>query len=288
MIEVLISVLFQASVVLETPLGWTPLHRDYAIAVEHEWLVERDPFNGDCEMVHWYIPRERTMIMSMSRVGIPSLVFQFANQGPSGDVTYQIDDHPPQVVPVDEETARFGFRFPEAGIPALREGRSLTIRVPLIGEAVYEQTFGLRGFAAASDWLDREICQFIFSDPAPDVDGQTALDVSLVRGPGGEIHVVGETNLPDGMRLSIMLRQNYLAYYEWESATVEDGRFRTAAYLDDGAPLPVVTFEVIVDSAASDVQPESVRSIIGENGEGLTGPATRNGRVRWIVERDAP
>jgi hypothetical protein len=176
----------------------------------------------------------------------------------------------------------------------MKAGRQLRVSVTPVGAAAAQtQVFSLLGFTAASKWLERDICQFQESQEATGEGGGTALDVSLTRAVGGTIKVIGETKLPDGMALMIDLRIPDLNYFAQDKVTVNDGGFRSAAFSNHGAALPSGAYEVSISSPLSYLQPSPVRAIIGENGEGLKGPAVieeEDGerRIDWVVWRDAP
>ena len=181
------------------------------------------------------------------------------------------------------------IELPRDLVPALKAGRELTVRATPVGEQPRTQTFSLLGFTAASRWLEREVCQFQASQEATGEGGTTALDVRLERTASGKVQVVGDTSLPDEMRLLIGLRNPYTSYFAQDKVTVSSGGFKSAAFSNRGAALPAGTYEVSVSSPFPSLQPASVRSAIGQNGERLSGPAVieegRYRRIDWSIER---
>lgn len=269
---------------------WTQWELDNSVAREQDWLVIRQPGEGFCYLKQSYASDSTKMEMTTGRSGIPALVTPFY-QGIRGNITYQVDDREPGLISAaDIENASL-IPLPRSLTAALKAGRELRVRVTPVGEAPQTQVFSLLGFTAASKWLERDICQFEGSQEATGADGGTALDVSLVKASDGKIQVVGETNLPDGMQLMISLRNPNTDYFAQDKVTVNDSRFQSAAFSNRGAALPSGAYEVSISSPLPRLQSSSVRAAIGEDGEGLKGPAVveEDGkrRIDWTVRRNA-
>ncbi|HEE9760143.1 TPA: hypothetical protein R8F97_001012 [Pseudomonas putida] len=98
-----------------------------------------------------------------------------------------------------------------------------------------------------------------------------ALEVKMdVNASGGSNPVIsGLTNLPDGTELSITLvvPGQYLGQGK---AIVENGRFASEAFSDNGRPLPSGVANLEMNSVLA--SSEKVRAVIGEHGEKMTGP----------------
>ncbi|WP_146215714.1 hypothetical protein [Pseudomonas sp. RW405] len=98
-----------------------------------------------------------------------------------------------------------------------------------------------------------------------------ALEVKMdVHASGGSYPVIsGLTNLPDGTELSITLvvPGEYLGQGK---AIVENGRFASEAFSNNGKPLPSGVANLEVNSVLA--SSEKVRAVIGEHGEKMTGP----------------
>lgn len=269
---------------------WTQWELDNSVARERDWLVIRQPGEGFCYLQQSYASDPSKMEMTTGRSGVPALVTPFY-RGIRGNVTYQVDDREPGLISTADIENASVIPLPRSLTPALKAGRELRVRVTPVGEAPRTQVFSLLGFTAASDWLERDVCQFEGSEEATGAGGGTALDVSLVKASGGKIEVAGETNLPDGMQLMISLRNPNTDYFAQDKVTVNEGRFRSAAFSNRGAALPSGTYEVSISSPLPRLQPSSVRAAIGENGEGLKGPVVveEDGkrRIDWTVRRDA-
>lgn len=86
---------------------------------------------------------------------------------------------------------------------------------------------------------------------------------------------IGKTNLPDGMRFifSIKKLSEDTHYFAQKNITVKNGRFDAGpfSFRRIGVPLPEGSYEVGVDSPHARMMDESVREIIGEEGELLRG-----------------
>lgn len=89
--------------------------------------------------------------------------------------------------------------------------------------------------------------------------------------------VEGETNLPEGARLLIVVERE-LSGVRWQSRTnVEEGRFRVGP-LGPGSGLPDGGYAITVSLPEASVQPASVRERIGDEGEHLSGPLVQASR----------
>ncbi|MCG6657431.1 hypothetical protein HOP52_06590 [Halomonas campisalis] len=89
--------------------------------------------------------------------------------------------------------------------------------------------------------------------------------------------VQGETNLPEGARLLIVVERE-LSGVRWQSRTnVEEGRFMVGP-LGPGSGLPDGGYTITVNLPEASVQPVSVRERIGDQGEHLSGPLVQESR----------
>ncbi len=98
-----------------------------------------------------------------------------------------------------------------------------------------------------------------------------SIDLHLERNPIGKVRVAGRTNLPDGMRLMIGLRNTAIAYFAQDKVSVISGAFKSSWFSNRGRALPPGTYGVEVSSPIADLQPDSVKRIIGKNGQNLSG-----------------
>lgn len=85
--------------------------------------------------------------------------------------------------------------------------------------------------------------------------------------------ITGSTNLPDGTKLMVHLLGDPPACVprcgiEYESATVQSGRFTTSLK----GSLPLISGSYTIDIVMAGVQPKAVQSVIGKFGEHLRGP----------------
>lgn len=267
---------------------WSKWERDNAVAKERDWLVIRQPGEGFCYLKQSYDRDTSKMEMTTGRSGIPALVTPFY-RGITGSVIYQVDDREPGRIPAPRIENAALIQLPKSIIPAMKSGRQLKVQVTPTGQAPTTQVFSLSGFTAASEWLEREECQVKPSRETTGKDGETALDAKLVRMSTGKIQVVGETNLPDGMKLTIGLRNPSANYVAQDSVVIADGKFRSAAFSNRCAALPNGSYEVSISSPLPRFQPASVRVATGSNGEHLKGPAVveegGKRRIDWTARR---
>ncbi|MCP1314161.1 MULTISPECIES: hypothetical protein [unclassified Halomonas] len=82
--------------------------------------------------------------------------------------------------------------------------------------------------------------------------------------------VAGETNLPEGTRLQVVVERE-LSRVRWQSRTaVTGGQFRAGPF-GSGSGLPDGGYIVRVQSSEASVQPQAVQEVIGSRGEYLAG-----------------
>lgn len=118
---------------------------------------------------------------------------------------------------------------------------------------------------------------------------QDALEVTFdieVTGEEGKPVFAIETNLPDGTELDLSLLWDDLFNYEDQTAVVKDGKAQSKPFTDNGGPLSGYSAFGITMFPAN--QPESVRAVVGEQGEHLTGPmvvTVDNYSYVWMEKR---
>jgi len=89
--------------------------------------------------------------------------------------------------------------------------------------------------------------------------------------------VAGESNLPEGARLQIVVERE-LSGVRWQQRTVlANGRFE-AGPLGPGSGMPDGGYTITVNLPEASVQPLEVRRRIGEQGEHLSGPLVGTSR----------
>jgi hypothetical protein len=92
---------------------------------------------------------------------------------------------------------------------------------------------------------------------------------------GDKPTVVGKTNLPDSMELMVTLIRRDNSYIAQRKVVVSTGRFRAGPFSQKGAPLEPGGYQIEVSSPIASLQPQSVRAVIGEDGEKQDGPLTK-------------
>lgn len=94
----------------------------------------------------------------------------------------------------------------------------------------------------------------------------------------GQVIVSGITNLPDKTKFIVSINNDVRQFYASDEVTVTKGAFRTAPLGPVSGMLPG-QYELEVMAPVPDAQPESVRAVIGKNGEHLKGPLVQ--QTRW-------
>ncbi len=107
------------------------------------------------------------------------------------------------------------------------------------------------------------------ADPTKSKD--VSVEVSFVKTSDGKVKVSGKTNLPDEMELMISLRNKTSGFFAEDKVSVLNGKFESAGFSNRGISLPAGNYEVSISSPLPDLEPASVTSVIGKNGENLTG-----------------
>lgn len=82
--------------------------------------------------------------------------------------------------------------------------------------------------------------------------------------------VTGNTNLPDGTRLSVLVEREASGVHWQERTTVVEGHFEVGP-LGPGSGLPDGGYRLRIRTEPSSVQPRSVQQRLGEKGEHLRG-----------------
>jgi hypothetical protein len=103
----------------------------------------------------------------------------------------------------------------------------------------------------------------------PPFEAGVVLVIVTETKPNGSTIVRGETNLPDATRLLITVLGGHDEFSGQDDPTVYAGRFASAAFGNPG--LRSGEYKAIVTMPVARVQPETVRSVIGTNGEKLRG-----------------
>lgn len=89
--------------------------------------------------------------------------------------------------------------------------------------------------------------------------------------------VEGESNLPDGTQIRIIVERE-ISRVRWQARTqVEGGRF-TAGPFGSGSGLPDGGYDVRVEVSEGSVQPEAVQARIGHEGQHLAGELVSQSR----------
>jgi len=99
-------------------------------------------------------------------------------------------------------------------------------------------------------------------------------------------HVSGETNLPDSTELMISIESKSSRRYKaQDKAKVSGYRFSAGPFSMGNGPLPDGVYKIEVLMPVSDAQPESVKTIIGQNGKKLKGKLVKKSHLGVTVEK---
>ncbi len=110
-----------------------------------------------------------------------------------------------------------------------------------------------------------------FEEPAKEDKIEVELNVNHEISQDRTVQIVVETNLPDGIELSVGLSNDEIDYVAGDGVELSDGRAESAWFSDDGEALESGTYEVRVGTRYPHTQPDYVQEIIGEGGQNLTG-----------------
>lgn len=100
---------------------------------------------------------------------------------------------------------------------------------------------------------------------------EITLQVAAERGIGGEIYIIGSTNLPDGTKIGVSLPRPGGASQDYD-VLVTGGEFRSAGFTDNGASLRPGDHKVQIISIFNGAwQSPAILQIVGEGGKNLNG-----------------
>lgn len=111
----------------------------------------------------------------------------------------------------------------------------------------------------------------------PAFDQPVMIDVSSRLGSDRRMRVSGETNLPEGTRLQVLVERELSGVTWRERIAVEESRFEVGPF-GPGSGLPDGSYVLRVDVQEGSVQPREVRARLGEENQHLRGPLVRSSR----------
>lgn len=91
--------------------------------------------------------------------------------------------------------------------------------------------------------------------------------------------ILGTTSLPDDSILLVSLSRHEAKYSARRTAVVSSRRFTAGPFSQNGAALPPGDYEIEVVFGIASTQPVSVRNIVGENNEKITGSLVRESSI---------
>lgn len=95
--------------------------------------------------------------------------------------------------------------------------------------------------------------------------------------------IIGETNLPDNTELSVTVSGKSTNFTGQDKASVQAGRFQAGPFGPSNGLNPG-QYTVDVVMPIPPIQPDSVRAVIGQNGENLKGSLVTKGQLGVSVE----
>jgi hypothetical protein len=112
------------------------------------------------------------------------------------------------------------------------------------------------------------------------------LDMAVSVRDDGSVSMHVESNLPDGTELggSVFGAGGFMTQYK---QVLKGGTADFGPYSANGKPIPSGTYDVSVTMPSAAFQPASVRTVIGQHGEYLTGPLVErtDGTVRVSIDK---
>ena len=108
----------------------------------------------------------------------------------------------------------------------------------------------------------------------------------MLDAPGGRVRIEGDTNLPVGTHLMFLVTSKSGGGFRGQGKTnvKSDGIFFSADFGPSVGMMPDL-YEATVTMPIASVQPDAVRSLIGNNGENLRGPLVKKGSIGVTVQK---
>jgi hypothetical protein len=100
-----------------------------------------------------------------------------------------------------------------------------------------------------------------------------SIDITIEKTDNNRVRINGTTNLPDGTELAFSLEGKTMNFMAQATASVNKGQFHSELGPSKGLPVGQYVAEVVMVMPM--LQPQSVRAIIGEDGERLNGPIVK-------------
>lgn len=107
------------------------------------------------------------------------------------------------------------------------------------------------------------------------MSGDARLDAEATKTDDGRIVVTGNTNLPDSTELLVSISNEAAGFTAQDESIVSNGKF-SAGPFGPKFGLKIGDYVVEVIMPATSVQPKSVKLIVGNEGQYLTGPLVKD------------
>ena len=134
---------------------------------------------------------------------------------------------------------------------------------------------------------DKDIAETAQSTAAEATQPQiVGIDFRVLDAPGGRVCIVGDTNLPVGTHLMLLVTSKSEGGFRGQSKTkvASDGIFISPDFGPSDGLMPGF-YEATVTMPIAQVQPVTVRSLIGHRGENLRGPLVKKGSIGVTVQK---
>ena len=119
-----------------------------------------------------------------------------------------------------------------------------------------------------------------------------AVEPALKRDRAGGLIVEAQTNLPDGFQVMVTLQSVKGPLLGQADGVVTKGRITAGPFTRGGATHPPGVYIVQISSSMPALQPQSIRNVIGQRGERLTGALVSRGssgnRLDFSKNMNAP
>jgi len=93
---------------------------------------------------------------------------------------------------------------------------------------------------------------------------------------------IGKTNLPDGMELMLTVTKPGVTFSQ-DKVTVVNGGFTSSQFSASGGKYSPGRYDLVVSMGMAELQPASVRAVIGERGEKMRGRFVARGVLDEIL-----
>jgi len=112
------------------------------------------------------------------------------------------------------------------------------------------------------------------------------IEFRVLDAPGGKVSLEGDTNLPVGTHLMLLVTSKSTEGFRGQAKTnvSNDGSFISPEFGPSDGMMPGL-YDATITMPIASVQPLEVRSLIGNNGENLIGPLVKEASIGITVQK---